>query len=83
MPADFLPRAAGRFTRASTSRTGGGSGLGLALVAAIAHAHGGQLRVCADGNHHRQPSATGGLERLACDHVDEGTTVTLLLPAEV
>jgi signal transduction histidine kinase len=41
LPADFLPRAFQRFSRADESRTGGGAGLGLAIVAAIAGAHGG------------------------------------------
>ena len=47
LPADFLPRAFQRFSRADESRTGGGAGLGLAIVAAIAGAHGGSAH--ADG----------------------------------
>jgi len=41
-PADFLPRAFERFTRADTSRSGEGSGLGLSIVDAVARAHGGR-----------------------------------------
>ena len=41
LPADFLPRAFQRFSRADESRTSGGAGLGLAIVDAIANAHGG------------------------------------------
>jgi signal transduction histidine kinase len=41
LPADFLPRAFQRFSRAAESRAGAGAGLGLAIVAAIAGAHGG------------------------------------------
>ncbi|MDN4613699.1 HAMP domain-containing sensor histidine kinase [Leifsonia sp. F6_8S_P_1B] len=44
MPADFIPVALDRFTRADgarTSRSGTGGGLGLAIVAALADAAGG------------------------------------------
>jgi heavy metal sensor kinase len=41
-PADLLPRAFDRFTRADEARSDGASGLGLAIVEAIARAHGGK-----------------------------------------
>lgn len=44
-PADFLPRALDRFSRADSARAGGGSGLGLAIAAAIAQRHGGSIHV--------------------------------------
>jgi two-component system, OmpR family, sensor kinase len=40
-PAEFLPRAFERFSRADESRARGAAGLGLALVEAIVRAHGG------------------------------------------
>jgi heavy metal sensor kinase len=40
-PADFLPRAFERFSRAEQHRGSGGTGLGLAIVSAVAQAHGG------------------------------------------
>jgi heavy metal sensor kinase len=42
LPADFVPRAFERFSRADEARTGPGSGLGLAIVQVIARAHGGE-----------------------------------------
>jgi signal transduction histidine kinase len=51
MPADFIPVALDRFTRADgarTSRSGTGGGLGLAIVAALADAAGGEV-VLANG----------------------------------
>ena len=43
-PAEFLPRAFERFTRADEARSRGGSGLGLAIAAAVATAHGGSAQ---------------------------------------
>jgi signal transduction histidine kinase len=44
-PAEFLPRAFERFSRASSSRRDGGSGLGLAIVRTVMRAHGGEADV--------------------------------------
>ncbi|HMC50221.1 MAG TPA: ATP-binding protein [Solirubrobacterales bacterium] len=44
-PAEFLPRAFERFSRASSSRRDGGSGLGLAIVKTVMRAHGGDVQV--------------------------------------
>ena len=43
IPADFLPAAFERFSRADQARAGGGAGLGLAIVKAIVDAHGGSI----------------------------------------
>lgn len=53
-PAEFLPHAFERFSRADSSRTRGGSGLGLAIVDAIASAHRGTV--------HARNRAGGGAE---------------------
>jgi signal transduction histidine kinase len=50
IPAELLPRAFERFTRADSSRaraagSAGGAGLGLAIAAAIVGAHGGRIDV--------------------------------------
>ena len=42
VPAEFLPRAFDRFSRADEARGGGGTGLGLAIVDLVARAHGGE-----------------------------------------
>jgi two-component system OmpR family sensor kinase len=80
IPADFLDQAVERFRQHESSRSGAGAGLGLALVDAIVTAHGGQLRVCAAGRHHRGPTAHPALDRVPCGHPAAGTTVSLLLP---
>ena len=45
MPAQFLPRAFDRFSRADEGRGAGGTGLGLAIVDLVARAHGGEAHV--------------------------------------
>jgi two-component system, OmpR family, sensor kinase len=42
-PAEFLPNAFDRFSRADEARSGDGAGLGLTIAAAIATAHGGSI----------------------------------------
>jgi signal transduction histidine kinase len=81
MSPGFLAHAAERFRQDESSRTGAGAGLGLSLVDAIVTAHGGQLRICARGHHHLQPSASAELARIVCRHPETGTTVSLLLPS--
>ena len=43
-PANFLPHAFERFSRADAARGRGGAGLGLAIVDAVVRAHGGRAR---------------------------------------
>ena len=79
MRPEFLPHAAERFRRDDSSRAG--SGAGLSLIDAIATAHGGQLRICAGGHHHLQPSPHPELAKVPCSHTETGTTISLLLAA--
>ncbi|BFU43181.1 ATP-binding protein [Krasilnikovia sp. MM14-A1004] len=76
----FLDQATARFTRADTARTTPGTGLGLAVVDAIVAAHRGQLRLCSNGIHRRADNGTGF--PVACEHPANGTTISVLLPAE-
>ena len=48
-PADFVPDAFERFSRAESGRTSAGTGLGLAIVKAIAEAHGGSVAIGSPG----------------------------------
>jgi signal transduction histidine kinase len=75
---DFLPQATERFRRADAARTTPGTGLGLSLVDSIVNAHDGELRLCSGGHHFRS------VERfdIACVHPADGTTATVLLPAQ-
>jgi two-component system OmpR family sensor kinase len=73
----FLTRATERFSRADAARTSPGTGLGLSLVDAIVNAHHGELRICSAGAHHRAHHRFD----LACDHLSDGATITVLLPA--
>jgi signal transduction histidine kinase len=57
-PAEFVPHAFERFSRADNGRTGGGSGLGLSIVELIATAHGGEAGV---GNRADGPGADAWL----------------------
>jgi two-component system OmpR family sensor kinase len=45
VPAEFIPHAFERFSRAQTGRSGDGTGLGLAIVQLIATAHGGRAKI--------------------------------------
>lgn len=76
VPADFLPAALLRFSRAADARERPGSGLGLSVVDQLVTAGGGELRLCSRGAHHRS------VERfdVPCTHPRAGTTVTVLLP---
>lgn len=49
-PAEFLPQAFERFSRADPARGRGGAGLGLAIVRAVAQAHGGDAHLARMGD---------------------------------
>ena len=76
MPPEFLSRAAERFTRSEHAHSRPGTGLGLALVDALVRGHGGEIRVCSNGLHHRN----GATLDFACQHRAHGTTITVALP---
>jgi signal transduction histidine kinase len=75
-PVSFLPYAADRFARADGARDRSGAGLGLALVTAVLRPAHGELRLCTHGVHQRY----GDHVTAPCDHLDAGTTATVLLP---
>ena len=77
MDAEMLDRATDRFARADDARARPGSGLGLAIVRSLTESAGGQLRLCAHGEHRR----FGTHVDLPCRHDPERMTVTVLLPA--
>ena len=76
MPREFLSTATERFTRSDDARSRPGTGLGLALVDALVRGHGGEIRVCSNGLHHRSGAALD----FACQHPARGTTITVALP---
>jgi two-component system, OmpR family, sensor kinase len=77
VPAEFLPRAAERFSRTDAARPRPGAGLGLSLVHALVQRYDGELRLCSGGVHHRYEHRFD----VECRHPAEGTTATVLLPA--
>lgn len=79
VPAAFLPVAVERFGRTEVARDRPGAGLGLSVVNALVAGHGGELRLCSSGVHHRYDRRHG----LLCAHppTDQGgTTASVLLP---
>jgi two-component system, OmpR family, sensor kinase len=76
VPGDFLPLAADRFARDAGARSRPGAGLGLSLVRALVDGCGGELRLCANGQHH----AYADRHDVPCAHPTAGTTATVLLP---
>lgn len=76
MAPDLLARATERFARADDARARPGAGLGLALVEHLVRSAGGELRLCAEGQHVSHGVATG----VPCMH-DGRMTVTVILPS--
>lgn len=76
IPAEFLSHAIQRFARAEDARAREGTGLGLSLVHAIVTQHGGELRLCSAGVHHRYEERF----EIACVHPSPGTTASVILP---
>ncbi len=74
MSADLLARATRRFTRAAEARSRPGAGLGLALVEHLVKGAGGELRLCAGGQH----TSYGVVADIPCTH-DERMTATVLV----
>ncbi len=72
-PAEFLPAAFERFSRADEARSRGGTGLGLAITSAVAVAHGGTANAanCEDGGADVWLSLPDGLSSTA--HEEGGT----------
>ena len=76
LEAGFLPDAVERFSRTDQARGRPGAGLGLSLILALVEQQDGELRLCANGHHHRYQQR----HDLPCRHPDAGTTATVLLP---
>lgn len=76
IPADLATTAFERFTKGSASR---GSGLGLAIARAIVAAHGGTIRLKADGAAGDAPAAPTSGEALAAAP-PTGTRIEIVLP---
>jgi signal transduction histidine kinase len=76
MSAELLQEATRRFHRAPEARARPGAGLGLSIVEKLVTAVGGELRLCADGQHW----SSGVPAPVPCRH-DGRMTVTVVLQA--
>lgn len=77
MDPEMLHTATQRFARSPEARSRPGSGLGLSLVESTVHDLGGELRLCARGQHARFGTGVS----LPCTH-ENRMSVTVLLPSE-